>query len=142
MAVAVAVAVVVVVWTQEISFADQAAWACAHLMAQILESDHKDTVHVGCVNSKCKVYTLSEYEGLEPGYGLSLWPVAVWRWLWSGAVPWGVASATRTHVRFPRCFVTPLASGSFRLCAGRKNQRWERRTRSHTSCRYDRGALA
>jgi len=38
-----------------------------HAKSEILESDHKDTVHVGCVNSKCKVYTLSEYEGLEPG---------------------------------------------------------------------------
>ena len=42
----------------------------AHLCVvrtQILESDHSDTVHVGCVNSKCKVYSLSDYENLESG---------------------------------------------------------------------------
>lgn len=29
---------------------------------QIVESDHKDTCHVWCVNSKCRVYALDEYE--------------------------------------------------------------------------------
>eukprot|EP00040_Diaphanoeca_grandis_P005827 m.34675 g.34675 ORF g.34675 m.34675 type:complete len:242 (-) comp17018_c0_seq1:66-791(-) len=31
---------------------------------EILGSNHKDTYHVRCVNSKCKIYSLDEYENL------------------------------------------------------------------------------
>eukprot|EP00037_Helgoeca_nana_P037511 m.16382 g.16382 ORF g.16382 m.16382 type:complete len:246 (-) comp8981_c0_seq1:158-895(-) len=32
---------------------------------EVFESDHVDTFHVRCVNSKCKIHTLSEYEKLS-----------------------------------------------------------------------------
>ena len=35
-----------------------------YVVLQVIESDHKDSYHVRCVNSKCKILTLSEYEAL------------------------------------------------------------------------------
>lgn len=33
---------------------------------EVIESDHTDTYHVRCVNGKCKIVSLNEYENLPP----------------------------------------------------------------------------
>ena len=42
-------------------------------IAQLLDSDHVDTFHVRCVNSKCVIHSLKDYEKL--GYDSSSTPL-------------------------------------------------------------------